>query len=590
MNILNTDFNLTEKDNNIFMNPTINNNSEDENQNMKSYFKERYETKLTLRKKKINETLLNRRKIEEANLDKNNKFDYDKLIVLKISFIELISNIAVDYKDEEKIIKLLNKISFIIENKYRSESIGTNLNHNIYNFTCVDLMENNWAENLCTLTRMYFKSEKVILYISRILLFSCLLINESTENNKHENNLLDERATINKSGYFISSDKYIDTYNTILDLYLKKDTQISYNMLIFIGNIIKDNENNQKSLYLSGTLKLIIDSIDLEIDSKKILVEKIWCLSKFDLNEEYDQNLDLSLSIQKIYVDIFLNQNKYELFDANNQEIGEDYFLLNYLKVIENTSYCLQNIFIENFIKSNILEFLMDNMIINIDPILLKVIIGIIMNITNADSIIGKRLVNIGVVKYLLNIINNKTLDIDLRMDSLVPINNLMSDSQMWNIILFDQKVIETFCKILNDENIDQYVFNEVCIGINTGISYCENDILNKLIDEYYVIQLVCKAFKQIISGVKTNKKKNIGHLTFIRFCNFILSCLSNNDNDLINKVIKKFQNAGGEEIIDNIINIYSDFRVEDCTNDEEKEIKGILEISEAIKDTLYNY
>jgi hypothetical protein len=410
-------------------------------------------------------------------------------------------------------------------------------------------------------------------------------MNKSAESTLDNNTLFDDKDMSNKIGYFISADKYIDTYNTILDLYLKKDTQITYNMIIFIGNIAKDNENNQKCLYLSGTLKYIIDSIDLENDSKKILDEKIWCLSKFDLNEVYDEKIDLSLSIQKIYIDIFLNQNKFELFEGINQEICEDNFLFNYLKIIENTSYCLQNIFIENFIKSNILEFLMDNISINIDPILLKVIIGILMNMTNADSILGKRLVNIGVVKYLLNIINDQTINLDVRTDALVPINNLMQDSQMWNIILFEQKVINTFCSLLKEENIDQYIFNEVCIGFETGITFCDNNILNKLIDEYYIIQLVCKAFKRIISYSKNIK--NIKHCTFTKFCSFFLVCLANNDEALIKKVIKKYQNVGGEEIIGNIINIYTNYKTANCTNDEKKEIKSILDVSETIKDCL---
>ena len=67
-------------------------------------------------------------------------------------------------------------------------------------------------------------------------------------------------------------------------------------------------------------------------------------------------------------------------------------------------------------------------------------------------------------------------------------INNLISDYQIWNIILFETKALNTFCNILNDSNIDQNLFIEICMGIENGIDYCDNLILNKLIDEYYII------------------------------------------------------------------------------------------------------
>ena len=582
MNQLNSGFSLTEKDIDIFGNSSMNNKNED-NSNTKIFNAERYETKLSLRKKKINQTLLNRRKIEEENLE-NKLFQFDKFIPLNISFTELISKIAEEYKDEKKIIILLNKISCIIEKKYRLEESGTTLKNNICNFTPNDLIENNWAENLYILTQMYYNSEKVILYISRILLFSCLLTNEYSESSIDEKIILDEKDDLNEIGYFISSDKYIDVYNKILEIYLKEDSQISYNMIIFIGTIAKNNETNQNALYMGGTLKCIIDSIDIQRDSKKILNEKIWCLSNFILFNKYNENLDLTLSIQKIYIDIFLNQNKIELLDGINEEINEENFLYNYLKIIENTSYCTQNIYIENLLKSNILEFLMDNISINIEPFLIRIIIAIFINITNADSSIGKRLVNIGIIKYLLNIIHDKTIDITLRYDSLVPINNLIADSQMWNIILFDQKVIKTFCDMLNDENIDQNIFKEVVTGIKDGITFCSNDALNKLIDEYYIIQSVCKAVKHILLQ---NKPNQIIHEAIIDFSIFILSCLSNNDINLINKIIKNFQNIGGEEILENILNIYSNFKIDNYSQDEQKSIKYILDVAEVIKENI---
>ena len=588
MNQFNSEINITDKNLDIFKNTKNYNDNNKENQTFKPYFYERNETKLTLRKKKLNETLLNKRKIAEKVFE-NQKYQIDKLKLFNISFTELISKIAVDYNDEEKLLELLNKISFVIEEKYRAKQAEINLNHNIYNFTGIDLIKNNWSENLFTLTKMYFNSEEVILYITRILLFSCLLINNDLEDNNNDNNLIiDEKDNINNNSYFISSDKYIDVYNKILEIYLKKNTKIAYNMVIFIGTIAKNNSNNQINLFLNGCLNYIIDSIDLERDSKNILEEKIWCLSKFELNEHYNINLDFSLSIQKIYIGIFNNKKKFELLEGINKEINDNNFLFNYLKVIENTSYCTGDTFVENFIKSNITKFLMDIINVNKDPNLLEVIISIFRNITVSDYYeLGKTLIDFGIVQLLLNIINDKSIDVRLHYISMIPINNLLSDYHNWNIIIFDQKAIKTFCDILNDNNINQNLFMEVCMGIVNGIDNCDNNILNKLIDEYYVIQLVCNAFKQILT---INKTQNIKHQVFIFFCSFILKFILEKDKDIIEKVVKIIQNIGGEEIIENIMNIHLNYKIDNCSNDEKGDIQDIVNLTGIINDILENY
>ena len=182
--------------------------------------------------------------------------------------------------------------------------------------------------------------------------------------------------------------------------------------------------------------------------------KKIRCLSQFSTHLIYETNLELSLKIQKIYLDIFLNREKYELFrDINGKEYDGNNFFFNFMKLIENTACCSENIFVENLIKSNILEFLMDNSF-NKEPNKIETIIDILIDITSADSTIGKRLINIGLIRYLKNIINDKTFPEDLRQTALVPINNLFSDENLWNIVLFGQKILEMFCSLLNDPDI----------------------------------------------------------------------------------------------------------------------------------------
>ena len=174
----------------------------------------------------------------------------------------------------------------------------------------------------------------------------------------------------------------------------------------------------------------------------------------------------------------------------------------------------------------------MDNININNDPSLLEIIIMILRNITTTDLNIEKTLVTL-IVKYLLNIINDKSIDARLHYNSIVPINNLIQDCKLWNFILFDMNVLKIFCNILNYDNINQNLYIEVCYGIEIGLSFCDNHLYNKLIDEYYIIQLICKSFKQILSF---NKTQIIKHQVFALFCSFILSCLTNEDNGLTYK------------------------------------------------------
>jgi len=561
----------------VTQNDNLKDNKEDEN---KPIFKlhniERWETKLSLRKKKINEKLLHQRKLEDEKYQ-TRKFNYEKIIKLDESFNKLISNIAEVYQDEEKIEILLSKISYVIEIKYRQ---GNNQHdNNIYNFTSDDLIQNNWAENLITLTKMYLKNEKVILYISRIFLFSCLLINNETENTPINDPFYTEKISFNNSGYFISSDKYIDIYNKILDIYMESDCQIIYNMTVFIGFIAKNEKSNQLTLFVAGTFKYIVNSINIHKDSFKLLSEKIWCLSKFELENHYETNPDLSLQIQKIYIEIFLNENKFELREFFNKEIDENNFLYNYLKIIENTSFCLKNEFVENFIKSGLLEYLIDNFI-NKDQKLLDIVIGIFINLTNADYTLGQRMINLGLVSFLIKVLTDTTLEIKLRIGAILPINNFLADPKLCNLVFFEKKILETFQFLLKEVNINHNLYQEICFGLLNLFPSCENNSLNKIIEEYDIIELLLKRMKDILSY------DNITIITPIQiFCNMILKLFEISDNCLIEKIIKKLLWSGIEEILDKILNIYCNIDIENYRNEEEKkEIIYIIDMVDLIK------
>ena len=558
-------------------NDIIKGNKEDENQPIfKLHNIERWETKLSLRKKKLNEKLFIQRKLEDEKYQ-SRKINYEKIIHFDESFTNLISKIADVYQDEEKTEILLSQISNIIERKYRQ---GNNqANNNLFNFTSDDLIQNNWAENLFTLTKMYLKNGKVILFISRIFLFSCLLISNEKENYPINDPFYTEKMSFNKNGYFISSDKYIDIYNKIFDIYMENDSQIMYNMILFIGFIAQNEKSNQLTLVVAGTFKYILNSINIQKDSYNLLSEKIWCLSKFELENYYETNPNLSLQIQKIYIEIFLNENKFELKNYFNKEFDDNNFLFNYLKVIENTSYCIQNEFVENFIKSGLLEFLMDNFI-NADKILLDIVIGIFINITNANYTLGKRMINLGLLSFLRKVVTDKTIDIKLRLGVMISINNFFAEQKLCNLILFEKKMLETFQLLLTEENMNHKLFQEICFSFISSFPYCGDESLNKIIEEYEIIELLLKRMKQIL--LYENEKIIIPiHM----FLSLILELFKNCDNYLIEKINKRLLLSGIEEILDKILNIFCNIDIENYINEEEKtNISCIIDMTDAIK------
>ena len=569
--------------NNIFIPNDINQNNSQNNSNKDNQLfqinEDRYKMRLTLRKKKLEENLAKSRKIDFFNNINNNsnnvKINTEKFIILNESFTNLISQIAIDYQDEIKLKILLEKIKIILNERCKNknaELIGKR-----YQFTVDDLYKNNWIEKFYELILIYLKNSEIMELIILILYLSSEFIKYFSEN---DNLLIDNNSQLNKNGYFISSDKYIDLYNKILDMYIKeKNDRIIYFMLFFISNIVEEDKGNQESLFISGTLNYIINSIDIEKDTSLEIDAKIWCIGKFDLEEKYNINLDLTLKIQNIYVELFLNQEKFNLFDGINKEMDENNIFYNFLKLIDNTSYCTQVAYIETLLKSNILEFLMDN-INNENKEIINIILDTYINLTTAETSLLNRLIDIGVLKYLVTIVKDKTLNNDIHNKALVSINNLLMEPQLWNKVLFDNQVLKLFCILLQDKNIDKDNFSEICIGLRGILFYLKEDDLKKIVDEYFIIQLTTIAMKNILEA---NKKLDPSHCLF--YLTLIIKYMSVDYDDIKGNIFFKFQSVGGLELIDQIINRYNDIDITNETKDVKEDIDSILTYTQMIKE-----
>ena len=569
--------------NNIFIPNDINQNNSQNNSNKDNQLnqinEDRYKMRLTLRKKKLEENLAKSRKIDIFNNLNNNsnniKINTEKFIILNESFTNLISQIAIDYQDEIKLKILLEKIKIILNERCKNknaELIGKR-----YQFTVDDLYKNNWIEKFYELILIYLKNSEIMELIILILYLSSEFIKYFSEN---DNLLIDNNSQLNKNGYFISSDKYIDLYNKILDMYIKeKNDRIIYFMLFFISNIVEEDKGNQESLFISGTLNYIINSIDIENDTSLEIDAKIWCIGKFDLEEKYNINLDLSLKIQNIYVELFLNQEKFNLFDGINKEMDENNIFYNFLKLIDNTSYCTQVAYIETLLKSNILEFLMDN-INSENKEIINIILDTYINLTTAETSLLNRLIDIGVLKFLVTIVKDKILNNDIHNKALVSINNLLMEPQLWNKVLFDNQVLKLFCILLQDKNIGKDNFSEICIGLRGILFYLKEDDLKKIVDEYFIIQLTTIAMKNILEA---NKKLYPFYCLF--YLTLIIKYMSVDYDDIKGNIFFKFQSVGGLELIDQIINRYNDIDITNETKDVKEDIDSILTYTQMIKE-----
>ena len=566
--------------------PNDKNQSQNKTYELIQMNEDRYKTKLSLRKKKLQEKISEKRKIEFENnniIDIENKFHLKDFIFLNKSFKDLINQMLIDYKDKEKIKALLIDISLVIKERIKSE--GITLIGNIYNFNMNDFIENNWINNLYQIIILYLKDPDIIVIISLLLSYSSDFFNKDIVNENNNNNLLyDKKEHLNRCGYFISSDKYIDLYNKLFDLYLKErnetNEQIIYYLVSFIGNLALKEQDNQENLYISRTLNYIIDSVDMAKDSNELIDIKIWCLSKFDLKEKFLIDLDISLKIQKIYIELFMNQYKFNLFDGINRDMNDDNMFFNFLKLIENSSNCTEVDYVQNLIKSNILEFLMDN-INNKSTEMITLILYIFVNLTSAETSLLIRLINIGLIQFFKNIFSDKTLDKEIYNVAIISINNLLTEPQLWNKVLFDGGILKLLCVWLKDKNIAPNFFNEICFGIHTVIPFCNKENINKILDEYFIIQLTCEAMKSILLNYKYICPEYLDI-----FISLIYQILENvdNDYDLKENILVKFGSVNGIEIIEQIISRLHEMDYSSFTKEEIEDINKTIEYAEIIR------
>ena len=480
---------------------------------------------LSLRKKRINTKLKESRfkylkkNIENQEINKkdnNNEQEQEKknplIINIKFKFDELLPDKS---NTEEKYLfilqELIDNISIFVKN-YKSKTISeplieSNVIEKIYN----DLMVKKYINNKEILNKV-------------LVIYSCVVF--IYNHFPHTNAFKKE---------FISNIKYINLYISLLDS--KDDEEVIYNIYKFMGLLCHKSSEIMIKLYNEKIMDKIIDNniFDDDID---IIQIKTWCISLFDINIKFNENINLSLKIQKYYFFVFYNfLNKY------NCDIE---LLENFMKVIINLSYCIDDEYINKLLSSNILEFLLNSQIDeNILEENILIIIGNMSCISN-NSILSK--LYIKSITFLTDILKSNKHSKNIYNLSLWCINNFTYNENLCLDIFIQKNCLSIYKNFADNETIDENIFIEICIGYKNLIHAINNNINvdNKYysdVKEYNILSCIIEGFKKL-ENIKNIYKIGQNVIEVI----FLLLTFPNEEFVNFNKNI--FEIKGGNEYI----------------------------------------
>ena len=473
---------------------------------------------LSLRKKKLNKNLFEKRSnyVNKNNENQNLNFVEEEkhntfINNIKFKFNELLLEIN---KDETNYINILNDIIKFLQssfndielNKIEKPLIETKVIAKIYNDLTI---------------KKYIKNYEILNLL--LIIFSCIifLYNYCQNSDILKNN-------------FISGNKYILLYLSLLDI---ENDEVIYNLYKFIGLLSHNSVEIKKILFNAKFLEKIINN-NLYDNEKDIIEVKIWCISQFDMNNIYNENIDLCLKLQDFYILVF---NNYLLKNIHNNE-----FLVNYLKIITNLSFCMNEDYIKNLLNSKIIDFFLDS---NINKQLSKknllLIIGNMNYISEPKSICQLYILTI---QYLINIILDKKNGEDIIGLSLWCINNYTIYKELCLDIYFKKNLL-TINKnyIIKNQKISGNIFYEICLGYANLIRCINDDKKYILIKEYNIMSLIIEGFKkvEIFQNIKIGAS----------VIEIIFALLTFDNEELVNYNRYIFESEGGNEHIFGKIN-----------------------------------
>lgn len=505
---------------------------------------------LSLRKDKLNKKIIEKRTkyINNNNKQIINIFDSNDSFNKKVKskFYEFLSN---KINKEEKYINTLNELFDIIKKYIQTNNINS-ISEPIIESIILEKIYND-------LTLNKFINNNEILNLL-LIIFSCIIFIYNHFQNTEEFKKI-----------FISNDKYIHLYMSLLDI---KDEEVIYNLYKFIGLLCKKSYDITEKLYNEKVLEKIVDNNIYDEDTEIIKI-KIWCISEFCLGKKYDENINISLKIQKLYFFVFDNY----LNITNNID---NELLDNWLILIKNLSFCINKKFMHNLINSKLFQFILKS---NLPKDNILTIIGNMSYISNNNILLEIYRLTID---YLINIILDNKNKNEIISLCLWCINNCMGNVNVSINAFFEKNLLDIYKNIIiKSEKFDENIFYEICIGYKYLINYLDLNKAYIIIKEYNIMSLIIKGFKKL---EKIELIEKIGEIIvqiiFLLFINF--------NEELVNFNKYTFEILGGKEYVFDKINIlFLENKEYNKDNEDKSNIEYIvLEFINYIQKYLLNY
>ena len=183
-------------------------------------------------------------------------------------------------------------------------------------------------------------------------------------------------------------------------------------------------------VYQSGLFGEIASSINLSQDPIEDIDVKIFFLSQLSVSSIYENDIMFSLQLQKIYFDIILLREELLLRDEHRDIT---YILNNSLWGLANVSFCENDTFIDNFIKFDIISYIINSN--SKSQVVLNPSLKIIGNLLSNKEEFVNKIISPELFHYLIENICYKNNDISIKSIGLWAMSNIFSDENQQKYI-----------------------------------------------------------------------------------------------------------------------------------------------------------
>ena len=546
------------------------------NLNLIDFNKEINNKKLTLRKKKLNKFLNEKRykKIEDNYiLNEDNKGlkineENDKLKFFNILHqIEIKSNNNNNNNNESELINDLEIIYYSL-NSIKDELENLNIFNEIVDKGLIKILHEK-------IIPKYLNNLHIIYLVTLIL----SVFIEFIKYFLYDDNNDDEFEKM--QNYFLSQNNYIQNYKLIFEKYFN-DKNILSNLCIFFSIIIFENNTNLSIILNENFLNVIVDNFSLDEKNIFYIENKLQFISNFENKEFIENNSDLCLKIQNIIIKLIF---QFQDIIKKNKNLQ----LLAYIiKINGNLSYSSNETIINNFFDYEIIQFILD---LELDEKcnFLDFVLIFFGNLLCNNINIVRKLYNYGIYDLLINIIKNNKYTNEEREKSLWCLNNFHIEKEICIEIFKNIENVNSlfeFMKYSNKYNF--HIFHE----INTTLFLFAKNLPEKfvliLMSQYNLINISINKLNIFLNNNILNYSDFIvlsGDLT-----NLINLLILNQNESIKNEALKIIINLGIEDLIEKIILTCYSIEIDDLNEEDQEKIKSICYLVENIKDKIKKF